>query len=324
MVDEVLLPLVVARPDRETVRKWHHDRQQRFDVVVVGGGSAGAVLAARLSEDLSRTVLLLEAGPAYGLASTQMSCSTRNGSVVTRSMTGFVAHLGRQGGSIARFPRPGPRSWRQRRNQHGGALRRAPTTSPPGPHARVGLVVGRRAGDVPGLENTDGGERPVPWPIRPFPIHQRTYEELTPSSERSSTRRTAGLPSLRRPERGPADGVAPVRLNVASGVRQHTGLAYLTEEVRARQSDRPRSDRGRPGPVQWTDRDRRPDRRGTGYEAARSSCRRVPTAARPSCFDPGSAPRTTWSTWESRSWRTSGRETPPGPAHLHQHLPPQA
>ena len=39
------------------------DTPHRFDVVILGGGSAGCVLAARLSADPGTTVLLVEAGP---------------------------------------------------------------------------------------------------------------------------------------------------------------------------------------------------------------------------------------------------------------------
>jgi hypothetical protein len=62
-----------------------------YDVAIVGAGCAGCLLAARLSEDRTRRVLLLEAGPDYSTAESLPADIADGGTLTTSHDWGTVA-----------------------------------------------------------------------------------------------------------------------------------------------------------------------------------------------------------------------------------------
>ena len=55
----------------------------KYDVIVVGSGSCGSIVATRLSEDPNVSILLLEAGPDYPEIDDLPDCVRANTNVTT-------------------------------------------------------------------------------------------------------------------------------------------------------------------------------------------------------------------------------------------------
>ncbi|MCY3962313.1 MAG: GMC family oxidoreductase [bacterium] len=191
-----------------------------YDFVIVGGGSTGAVLAARLSENSDTSVLLLEAGPVEPDAD-----ADRLGAV-------DFSHTGRDWGFQARTTGDATAPYPQGRTLGGGsavnggvALRGMPSdydawASPNWSWEAMDPCFRRLeddplGGDIHGI----GG---------PIPIHRTAKEELvTPQQQLQAAAEDSGLAWVDDHNDGVSEGIGPSPQNVVDGVRVSTAMAYL-------------------------------------------------------------------------------------------------
>jgi choline dehydrogenase len=205
------------------------------DVLIVGGGSAGSVLAARLSEDPTRTVRLLEAGEVYPLDSVPADLLN------PAHVPGEPEH---DWGFTMRGSQRSPEIVAPRGKTLGGssavnaavAMRAAPDDIRKwNQHGVEGWSPEEVAPAFKTMENAPHGDPAIHGRSGQFPVRQLAYSDLTSSLKAFiEAGAAAGHERVEDFNSDQRRGVGAASLNVIDGERQSAAGVYLTDEVRRR------------------------------------------------------------------------------------------